>query len=151
MVLRTVIAVNQLSVYGAVADLCKELARDSSSAEKPAANENLDSMVIPTEFPNANTISQTDMSVQGNLLRQYEQKFADLPEHDKFTKVCSNLANTKMGPVLDVMVCHQGRYGIEIMIESLFGDKTCSWVRIVNGIIEKVTETLEERETCCEG
>ena len=33
------------------------------------------------------------------------------------------------------MVCyHQGRYGVEIMIESILGDKTCSWVRIVNGI-----------------
>ena len=43
--------------------------------------------------------------------------------------------NTKIGPVLDVIVCyHQGRYGVEIMIESLFGDKTCSWIRIVNGI-----------------
>ena len=29
-------------------------------------------------------------------------------------------ANTKIGPVLDVKVCcHQGRYGIEIMIESV--------------------------------
>ena len=36
--------------------------------------------------------------------------------------------NTKIGPVLDVAVSyHQGRYGVEIMIESLFSDKTCSW------------------------
>ena len=32
--------------------------------------------------------------------------------------------NTKIGPVLDVMVFyHLGRYGVEIKIESLFGDK----------------------------
>ena len=43
--------------------------------------------------------------------------------------------NTKIGPALDVTVNYdQGRYGVEIKIESLFGDKTCSWVRIVNGI-----------------
>ena len=43
------------------------------------------------------------------------------------------------------MVCyHQGRYGVEIKIESLSGDKTCSWVRIVNGIDNYVTETSEE-------
>ena len=30
------------------------------------------------------------------------------------------------------------------MIESLFGHKTCSWVRIVNGINKYVTETSEE-------
>ena len=59
LILRTVMSVNQLSVYGAVADLSKELARDSSGAGEPAANENLESMVIPTEFPTANPISQT--------------------------------------------------------------------------------------------
>ena len=35
LVLRTVISVNQLSVHGGVADLCKELARDSAGAGKP--------------------------------------------------------------------------------------------------------------------
>ena len=30
------------------------------------------------------------------------------------------------------------------MIESLFGDKTCSWFRIVNGINQYVTEMSEE-------
>ena len=45
------------------------------------------------------------------------------------------LGNTKIGLVLDVKVCfHQRRYGIEIMIESLFRDRTVSWVRIVKGI-----------------
>ena len=53
--------------------------------------------------------------------------------------------HTKIGPVLDVKVCyHQGRYGVEIMIESLFRDRTVSWVRIVNRINKNVTETSEE-------
>ena len=30
------------------------------------------------------------------------------------------------------------------MIESLFGDRTCSWVRIVNGINKHATEMSEE-------
>ena len=65
--------------------MCGELARDLRDTEKPAANENLESMVIPTEFPPANLISQTDAEVQGNLLREYEQKFADLPVQEKLT------------------------------------------------------------------
>ena len=53
--------------------------------------------------------------------------------------------NTKIGSVLGLMVCyHQGRYGVEIMIESVFRDRTVSWVRIVNGINKYVTETSEE-------
>ena len=78
-ILRTVISVNQFSIYGAVADLCKEVARDSPSAGKTAENENLESMVVPTELPNANTVTQTDVDVQGNLLREYDQKFTELP------------------------------------------------------------------------
>ena len=171
--------------------MCKELAGDSSGAGKPAANEILESMVIPTEFPTANTISQTDPEVQGNLLREYEQKFAALPEQEKLTKLCSNArfpknidkrqffitldeegpddmktscreytlprseetsrvrgwirGITKIGPVLGVKVCsHQGRYGVEIMIESLIRDRTVSWVRIVNGINKCVTEMSYE-------
>ena len=171
--------------------MCEELAKDSPSERKHAEDENWESMVVPTEFPDANTIHQTDMSVQGNLLREYEQKFAELPEDQKLTKLCSDAGfskniekrqffitldeegpgdtktscreytlprseetsrvrgwirgNTKIGPVLDVKVCfHHGRYGVEVMIESLFRDRTVSWVRIVNGINKYVTETSEE-------
>ena len=85
LILRTIISVIQLRINGAEADLWKESARDSPSAGKPAANENLGTMVIPTEFPAANTISQTDVDVQENLLRQYEQKFAELFEQQKLT------------------------------------------------------------------
>ena len=38
----------------------------------------------------------------------------------------------------------QERHIVEIMIESFFRGKTCSWVRIVNGIIKYVTKTSEE-------
>ena len=39
LILRTVISVNQLSIYGSVAGVCKEFARDSSGAGKPAEKE----------------------------------------------------------------------------------------------------------------
>ena len=144
-------------------------------------------MVVPTEFPTANLVSQTDVEVQGNLLCEYEQKFAELPEQQKLTKnagFSKNIekghffialddegpdeiktlrrehtlprseessyvrewirGNTKIGQVLDVKLCyHQGSYGVEIMIESLFRDRTVSWVRIVNRINKYVTETSE--------
>ena len=41
-------SVNQLSIYEAVADLCKELSKDSEVVERLAANEDLESMEIPT-------------------------------------------------------------------------------------------------------
>ena len=36
------------------------------------------------------------------------------------------------------------RYGVQIMINSLFGNGTCSWVRTVNGFNKYVTEMSEE-------
>ena len=33
---------------------------------------------------------RTDVDVQGNLLREYEQKIAELPQHQKLTKLCSD-------------------------------------------------------------
>ena len=54
-------------------------------------------------------------------------------------------SETKIGPVLDAKLYpHEGRYCIDILIESLFKDQTVSWVRIVNGINKYVTETSQE-------
>ena len=50
LILRTVTSVNQFSVYEAVADLCRKLAGNSRGTGKPAANENFESMMKPTEF-----------------------------------------------------------------------------------------------------
>ena len=99
VILRTVISVFQFSVNGAAADLCGELAweisKNSKGAGKRVAPENLETMVTPLEVPTTNQTSQTDAGVQGNLLREYEQKFADLPEHVQLTKLCSNASLAK--------------------------------------------------------
>ena len=51
--------------------------------------------MIPTECPAAHPISDTDAEVQRKLLREYEQKFAKLPEQQKLTKLCSNAGFSK--------------------------------------------------------
>ena len=83
------------------------------------------------------TLDDTELDRLKGSCREYT-----LPRSDQSSHVRGWIrGNTKIGPVLDVtFCCHQGRYGVEIMIESLFGDKTCSWVRIVNGIT-KYTST----------
>ena len=46
---------------------------------------------------------------------------------------------------LTIWVCYyQGGCSVEIKIESSFRDRTCSWVRIVNGINKYVTDTSKE-------
>ena len=85
LILRTVISLNQLSMYGAVEDLCTELDPDSRNRTKL---EICESLVIPTEITNAYATSQSSTSLaQGDLLQEYERKFAELPD-------CRNYAPT---------------------------------------------------------
>ena len=62
----------------------------------------------------------------------------------------NDLKKTKIGPVLNVYVCHhEDRYSIEIQVRSLCQDITASWVRSVNGFekyVIETTETMEEEE-----
>ena len=48
LLLRTVISANQLSIYGAVADLCDEVPKDLRAPVKLAAPDHLEMMEIPT-------------------------------------------------------------------------------------------------------
>ena len=62
LILRTIISVNQLSIYGAVADLCKEsMSKDSEVAEKLAANDDLESMEILAGLPVADPHTNAEL------------------------------------------------------------------------------------------
>ena len=99
LVLRTVIPVNQLSNYGAVADMCDELACRisgcSESTGKLVAQNNSETVVMPTEFSTTNKTPRTNDKVQGHLLHDYEHKIANLPDHLHLIKLCSNVGLTK--------------------------------------------------------
>ena len=78
---RTIISVNQLSIYGAVADICDELvwrlSGCSESRRKPVAEKNSETMVLPTELSTTNGTPRSNERVQGNLLRDCQRKFAN--------------------------------------------------------------------------
>ena len=99
LVLRTIISVNQVSIFGAVADMCDELAcRISGCSERTGefvTQDNAETTVIPTELSTTNKSPQTDDNVQGNLLHDCEQQFAILPDHLQLIKVRSNVDITK--------------------------------------------------------
>ena len=99
VILRTIISVNQLSVYGTVADMCGELAWEISKCSKgtgkPLAPDNLETMLMPPEVSTADQTSPTDARVHENLLREYEQKFANFPEHLQLTTLCSSAGLAK--------------------------------------------------------
>ena len=92
VILRTVISLNQISNYGAVAGMCGELAWEVSRISR--STENVETVVCQ-QMSTTNQITQTVAGVQGNLLREYEQRFGDLPEHATLTKLCSNAGLAK--------------------------------------------------------
>ena len=53
--------------------------------------------------------------------------------------------NTKIGPVLEVTTCYlQGKYGVEIRIESVNKDHSHSWVRFSHGLNKLVTDLIDK-------
>ena len=53
--------------------------------------------------------------------------------------------NTKIVPVLEVTTCClQGKYGVEIRIESVNNDNSHSWVRIYHGLNKLVTDLSKQ-------
>ena len=87
------------------------------------------------------TLDDAELAKLDDSCRKYT-----LPRDDQLSKVNGWIrGNTKVGPVLEVAVTYpQGRYGIEIRIKSSCDDGSHSWVMIVNGLSEYVTEMSEE-------
>ena len=86
LILLAIVSVNHISIYRAVADLCKELSDDPEVAGKPAGNEDSETMDFPTELPIADP--HTNAESQGNLLQDCEHKFEQLPEDQKLSELC---------------------------------------------------------------
>ena len=187
------ISASPLSNYGAVADMCTEVSKDTMASGKPEAHDPLETMEMLTVPLTADP--RTDEQRRRNLLQEYEQQFEQLSDAQKLSKLCSNAGlktvekgqyfitldaegpsgvvhlcreytmlrndprsrascwirqNTKIGPVLNIHVCHhEDRKSIEFQVRSLFQDRTATWVRIVNGVekyVNETTETIEDDE-----
>ena len=55
--------------------------------------------------------------------------------------------NTTIGPVLEVTTSNlEGKYGVEIRIESVNKDSSHSWVRISHGLDKLVTDLIEKED-----
>ena len=91
-----VISVNQLSVYGAVADGCQELAQRSQiillSTGNPVAKVNNDS---ESQIPSADVSNLTkspvfNLGARANSMQQYDEDFENLPEDLRLAEACDD-------------------------------------------------------------
>ena len=87
LLLQMVMSVNQLSLYGPVADIVAELPVGQRAPGKPVASAQLDEQETLTQPPLAEL--QADEERQGNLLQEYEQRFEKLSEYQKLSRLCS--------------------------------------------------------------
>ena len=82
------ISANQLSFYGAIADLCNELPKDLGAPGKLAAPDHLEKREIPTRLSAEET--QTNAQQRRNRVQEYERRFEQLSEDQKLPKLCSD-------------------------------------------------------------
>ena len=86
LLLKMVISVNQLSLYGALSDLIEELPDDQTAPGKPVALDQVEQEIL-IQPPLAAVRANDDG--QGNLLQILERKFEKLPKDQKLSKLCS--------------------------------------------------------------
>ena len=90
--LRTIISINQLGVYGAVAHWCnnQNLPAAESHVEQEAESE------VTTEFVSRLTKHKTlDTSAWGDLVQKRDEEFENLPAGIKLAKICEDAGFTR--------------------------------------------------------
>ena len=75
------ISPNQLSIFGAIADLCKELSEDSESSGTFEASDHLETMEIPAG-------PHTNEQQRRHLVQDYERRFEQLSDDQELSKLC---------------------------------------------------------------
>ena len=86
LLLKMVISVNQLSLYGAVANMIKELPCDQRAPGKPVALDQMEQEIL-IQPPIAEV--QANDERQGSLLQDYERRFERVPKDQRLSKLCS--------------------------------------------------------------
>ena len=202
-VFRTIISVNQLSIYGAVSDLCEECNSCHVRTGRPVVAGQSGPSFVPNVIKTNIPFNDDDPFHKDLLLQRYQERIEKLSQQDRVIKICTDARflttvevgqhfmtkdteeflqftdsvtcreytlprdeklsetkgwireNTKIGPVLVVTTCClQGKYGVEIRIESLNKDHSHSQVRISHGLNKLVTnldskdqDDIEEKTT----
>ena len=193
-VFRPIFSVNQLSLYGAVAEMCEEYESCHDGTGGPVVRGPSSPSFVPSVIK-TNMPLDDDPAHKDLLLQRYGERIEKLSQQDRLSKFCTDAGflttieigqyfmtedteeflqftdsvacrkytlprdedssepqgwiweNTKIGPVLEVTTSYlQGKYGVEIRIESVNKDNSQSWVRISHGLNNLVTNLNNKDE-----
>ena len=100
-VFRTIISVNQLSIYGAVSDLCEENGSCQTRTGRPVVAEQSDPLFTPADLLIMTLTPSIETPAQENLLQKHQERVEKLPQPDRLIKICTDagfLKTVEVGP-----------------------------------------------------
>ena len=89
-VFRTIISVNQLSIYGAVSDLCEEYSSCRTRTGRPVVAEQSDPFFAPADLLIMTPTPSIEIPAQENLLQKHKERVEKLPQPDQLIKICAD-------------------------------------------------------------
>ena len=89
-VFRTITSVNQLSLYGAVAEMCEEYESFHDSTEKPVVGGQSSSSFVPSVIKTNVPLNSDDSAHEEFLLRRYGERIEKLSQQDRLSKFCTD-------------------------------------------------------------
>ena len=87
-VFRTIISVNQLSLYGAVAEMCEEYETFHDRTGQPVVGEQSSSSFVPSVIKTEVPLDCDDLARKDLLLQQYGERIEKLSQQDRLSKFC---------------------------------------------------------------
>ena len=86
---RTIISVNQLSIYGAVSNLCEEYKTCHVRTGRPDLAGQSDPMFVPSVMKTHTPLTD-DPSQEEDLLQRYQERVERLSQQDRVIKICTD-------------------------------------------------------------
>ena len=192
-VFRTIVSVNQLSINGAVSDVCEEYKACQVRTVRPVLAGQSAPLFEPAKLSIMTPKPSIEIPAQENLLQKYKERVERLPQQDRVMKICADAGflksvevgqyfmtkhtdelsqftdsvacreytmprdgkstdpngwirgNTTIAPVLEVTTSYlQGKYGVDIRIESVNKDNSHLWVSISHGLNKLVMDLIDK-------
>ena len=99
-VFRTIISVNQFSIYGAVSDVCEEYGTCQTRTGRPVLAGQSDPLFEPANLLIMTPRPSIEIPAQEKVLQKHQERVEKLPQPDRLIKICTvtsshNLQNKK--------------------------------------------------------
>ena len=87
-IFRTIISVNQLSIYGAVSDLCEEYKACHVRTGRPVLARQSDPLFEPAKLLITTPRPSIEIPAQEDLLQKYQERVERLSQQNRVNKIC---------------------------------------------------------------